>query len=185
MVRLLTLLSLVTALLILPVQAAGACSCAQRTPQQYVADAETVFTGTVTHVRVDEPMLNGGRVVATLRADHVYKGEQPAEVQVVTHAQSAACGYHFAQGARYLVFARAENAEVSTTSCDGNQQVPAGDEPLRQEPPELIAALGTPKRVVAAPPAPEATNWTGPAVIVLVAAALAGLALVRRRRKRR
>ncbi|MFI7612838.1 hypothetical protein ACIBP6_16570 [Nonomuraea terrae] len=188
MMRTLAVLSLVASLSMAfagTAEARSGCSCSTRTPQQYVSDAAAVFSATVSDLRVDEPMLNGGSVTARLRPDHVYKGGLDAEVQVETAAQGAACGYEFVKGARYLVFAGARDRKPATTLCSGNMLIPAGEQPLRStdkaqgmQPltPELIAALGTPTRVAAAPP--STPNRTGlPAVVaVMGAVAVAGVA---------
>ncbi|MET7333147.1 hypothetical protein [Nonomuraea sp. NPDC005650] len=193
--RMLAVLSLVAALLMVSagtVDARSGCSCAMRTPQQHVNDATAAFSATVTNVQVNEPMLNGGSVTATLRTDHVYKGELGAEVEVFTKAQGPACGYEFVKGARHLVFAKARGSGLATTSCSGNRLLPPGDQPLRpsdqtqgMEPltPELIKALGTPTRV-SSEHAP-AFDWTGPMAIALLIGAVALAAIVWTRRRAR
>lgn len=133
-----------------------ACSCADIAAKQRMRDSDAVFTATATAVRIDEEMLGGGQVTATLHADHVYKGNPGGETQVVTKAQGAACGYDFVVGRRYLIFARAAGDKGLTTSlCSGNRDVPPGDRPLRPSDrtsgltpldPELLTALGTPHR---------------------------------------
>ncbi len=155
-VRIFAALALVVAFLTVGgVGTAFACSCADRTPQERMRDADAVFTATAASVRVDEKMLDGGQVTAALHADHVYKGASSREIEVVTQAQSAACGFDFVVGRRYLIFARSAEAGLTTTLCSGNRDVPAGDRPLRPSAqtdgfaplePELITALGTPRR---------------------------------------
>ncbi|MBN6055137.1 hypothetical protein JYK22_24585, partial [Nonomuraea sp. RK-328] len=172
MVRILAVLGLVSALLTVFGGTAGACSCGTPPPRVRMAEADAVFTATVTRVRVDEPMEGGGRVTAFLRADHVYKGRVGAEVEVSTRAQSPACGYDFDKGDRYLIFAAAgEDAGLTTSLCSGNRLIPAGDKPLRLSDetwgmgaltPELFAALGKPTPVHAAEPRPTADATTGP-----------------------
>ncbi|TDE38789.1 hypothetical protein E1295_33345 [Nonomuraea mesophila] len=155
--------------------AAAACSCAMRTPRTSLGEVAAVFSGTVTDV--DEPLFDAGEVTATLRPDHVYKGEPEAELRVTTHAQSTACGYRFEEGRRYLIFAGSGRSGLSTTLCSGNLRLPPGERALRlsdrtvgMQPltPELLAALGTPVPV-RAEPAPGRT----PAVVAAVTAALA------------
>ncbi|GAA1657297.1 hypothetical protein GCM10009733_063720 [Nonomuraea maheshkhaliensis] len=197
MMRVLAAFSMATALFLVtagPATAASGCSCAIPKPRQQVSGATAVFSATVTDVRVDEPVLNGGSVTASLRADHVYKGTPTAEFKVITKAEGPACGYKFVEGARYLVFARSRGSELSTSLCSGNRRLPTGDQPLRLSDrtqgmrpltPELITALGTPVRVEAAsPPAPDRT---GVMVIAALAGAvvLAGIAWARRRARAR
>jgi LPXTG-motif cell wall-anchored protein len=189
--RILAVLGLLAALMTISGgTAVAACSCATPTPQERVSSAATVFTATA--VRVHKPMLGGGDVTATLRADHVYKGAPDPEFRVSTRADGPACGYEFVAGNRYLVFATAQDSELATTLCSGNRRLPAGDRPLRlsdqtdgMEPltPELIAALGTPTRVHAAEPATDRTGVT--VISVLAGAALvAGLLWVLKRRSK-
>ncbi|MER6945771.1 hypothetical protein ABT294_17230 [Nonomuraea sp. NPDC000554] len=196
MVRILAVLCLVAPLFMLSAGAAGAraaCSCAAPTAKQRVEEATAVFTATATEVRVDEPTLNGGSLTATLRADHVYKGDVDAEFTVFTRAEGPACGYEFVKGGRYLVFARAQGSGLVTTLCSGNRLLPSGDRPLRLsdatqgiEPltAELISALGTPTQVRPAKPArAPAPDRTGLVAIVVAAGvvAVAGLAWAYRR----
>ncbi|SDL43225.1 hypothetical protein SAMN05421874_12188 [Nonomuraea maritima] len=147
------------------------CSCVTRTPQQHVSEAVSVFSGTVTDVRVDEPMLHGGRVTAKLRTDHVYKGVLRREFEVFTAAEGAACGFEFVDGLRYLVFARARGSQLTTTLCSGNVLLPAG-----QVTPESSAALGTPVSAERS----SAPHWTG--LLVLAAAVAVGVTWYRRTR---
>lgn len=169
MARILAVLGLVAALTVISGGTASACSCAVPGPRQSVDRAAAVFSATATDVHVGESMLNGGSLTATLRADHVYKGEPDAEFVVFTKAQGAACGYGFTEGSRYLVFATVQDSALATTLCSGNRLLPPGDRPLRlsdrtqgmgELTPELIAALGTPVRVFAAPRPPlTAPTW--------------------------
>lgn len=185
MLRVLAVLALVAALLVVSGGTAGACSCAMPTPAERMRESAAVFTATVTQVHVQEPILNGGSVTATLRADHVYKGEARATFEVSTRAQGPACGYTFVEGGRYLVFARAQGSRLNTTMCSGNKQVPAGEQPLRvmgdDLTPELIAALGTPAPVE---PTPVKADRTPSFVFALVAAALFFAALIGWRTRR-
>ncbi|MEU0569804.1 hypothetical protein ABZ297_31115 [Nonomuraea sp. NPDC005983] len=195
MVRILAVLCLVAPLFMFTAGTAGAraaCSCATPTAKQRVEEATAVFTATATDVRVDEPTLNGGSLTATLRADHVYKGDLNAEFEVFTRVEGPACGYRFVKGGRYLVFASAQGSGLVTTLCSGNRLLPSGDRPLRLsddtqgiEPLTLalINALGTPTRVQPTKPAPDRTGL----VAIVVAAgvvAVAGLAWAYRRARR-
>ncbi|MFI6909996.1 hypothetical protein ACIBKY_52670 [Nonomuraea sp. NPDC050394] len=187
-----------SAMFVLPAEAAMACSCATGTPRELAGEATAVFTGTATGVRVIEPMENGGKVIATLRADHFYKGDARPSVEVTTRAQGPACGFAFHEGARYLLFARTTDAGLATSLCSGNLVLPAGDQPMRvmertegmgPVTPELLAVLGTPTRVRPESssihvPAGAWPGWILPAAIVVVIAlviALLGAVWVRRR----
>lgn len=155
MSRVLVVLVMVAGFLVGVAGPAAACSCAVAKPKELVRGSSAVFTATATGVRVVEPMLDGGEVVATLRVDHVYKGSPGVRTQVRTRAQSAACGYQFAKGTRYLVFARKGKKGLTTGLCSGNRVLPPGDKPLRLSDrtygmgpltAELMKALGKPER---------------------------------------
>ncbi|WP_285774334.1 hypothetical protein, partial [Microtetraspora sp. NBRC 13810] len=177
--RLLLVLLLAGAFAIVPGAAACACSCATAGPEEQVRRAAAVFTGTVVSARPlsGDPLGPRPPVVHTLRADHVYKGEANAEFEVVTDADEASCGYGFAVGTRYLVFAGESRGAVSsevdtgvalgTTLCSGNRRIQAGEGPPRagdeasgEEPLDhaLLTALGTPRTPSA--PAPQGTPST-------------------------
>jgi len=160
--RVFAVLGLLVAFLAIPAGTAVACSCARLDPKEQVGQADTVFLGTAVSVRA-QPGSGGGTglVTAALRADHVYKGRADAEFEVVTPNHSAACGYRFERGGRYLVLAKADGGRLTTSLCSGNLRVPDTGRPLRAADEvegggltdELIEALGTPKAVSAASPA--------------------------------
>ncbi|MFI6731305.1 hypothetical protein ACIBI9_00115 [Nonomuraea sp. NPDC050451] len=186
--RVLALLALVAGLVVFTGGTASACQCVERTPKDRMEGAVAVFTGTVTRVGVSPDESGGGHVIAVLRADHVYKGQAREWFRVSTRKEGPACGYDFAAGSRHLVFAGGRDEELTTSSCSGSKQVPAGDRPLRRDDDEgltrqLIVALGTPTRVrhtstaepVAAEPAgPD--GRTGVLVAALVALGAVALA---------
>ncbi|MFF4622912.1 hypothetical protein [Nonomuraea jabiensis] len=150
--RVLALLALVAGLVVFTGGTASACQCVERAAKDRMEGAAAVFTGTVTRVGASADESSGGHVIAVLRADHVYKGEAREWFQVSTRKEGPACGYDFAAGSRHLVFAGGRDAALTTSSCSGSRQVPAGDGPLRRDDDEgltreLIAALGAPTRV--------------------------------------
>ncbi|MFC4059092.1 hypothetical protein ACFOWE_12345, partial [Planomonospora corallina] len=170
--RVLAVLAVLLALAAAVVSAPGtacACSCVRMGPAEQVEHATAVFTGTVTAVRRTPggPLDPEPPVVYVFRADQVYKGELGAEVEVASSTSSAACGYAFTVGARYLVLASDEGGNLAgsdpgvpltTTLCSGNREVRPGDGPLREddvlddEPLAggLLAALGTARPPAAA-----------------------------------
>jgi Tissue inhibitor of metalloproteinase. len=149
-------LGLLPAFVAIPAGTAVACSCALAAPEAQVGQADAVFLGTAESVRPGP--AGDGLVTIVLRADHVYKGRADAEFEVVTPATSAACGYRFERGGRYLVLAKADDGRLSTGLCSGNRRVPDTGRPLRADDEveggaltgELIEALGTPRPVAAA-----------------------------------
>lgn len=157
--RLLTVLALVAGLIMIPAGMACACSCAPFEAKRGVADAEAIFTGTVTDVRAAGGQFSP--VVATIKADQIYKGSRSATFEVTTADNSAACGYDFAVNRRYLVFAHAttddsttkvDGVELTTGLCSGNVLLANGGGPLSakdlpkdtQDADKLLTELGTP-----------------------------------------
>ncbi|MET9337311.1 hypothetical protein [Nonomuraea sp. NPDC003804] len=183
--RLLAVLALVATFLLAPAGTACACSCASLTPKEAVKDSVAVFTGTVQAVRRLPGSLSGPPppFVVTFAVDQVYKGGRAATVEVATNADSAACGYDFAKGARYLVFASPvaddggmfpthPGTSLSSSLCSGNVKLEAGSSgPLRRGDEagspdafgrsvttELLAALGTPAPPVMSSPVAQAAS---------------------------
>ena len=124
-------LGLLPAFVAIPAGTAVACSCALAAPEAQVGQADAVFLGTAESVRPGP--AGDGLVTTVLRADHVYKGRADAEFEVVTPATSAACGYRFERGGRYLVLAKADDGRLSTGLCSGNRRVPDTGRPLRAD----------------------------------------------------
>ncbi|MDF5756975.1 hypothetical protein [Spongiactinospora sp. TRM90649] len=156
--RVLAVAALISALLVTGAGTACACTCAEVPPAEAVRSSSSVFTATVEGVRADGPEFVG----ATLRVDHVYKGDRAAKIEVFTRTNSAACGYTFEPGVRYLLFTRTENGRLTTMLCSGNRRVPDGTRALRAGDDtdgmgplshELIAALGDPGPPIAPGPA--------------------------------
>jgi hypothetical protein len=112
---------------------AEACSCVQREDAELLASSDRVFAGEVERIEVDghacESVTACGQhcpedaacsAVASLRVLRGYKNTTEERVRVEANASTAACGYDFEIGQRYLVFASAdEKGELSTTSCHG------------------------------------------------------------------
>ncbi|MEV0612557.1 hypothetical protein AB0I81_04465 [Nonomuraea sp. NPDC050404] len=187
--RLLAVLILIATVLVGASAPAYACSCSRLSPAEAVKHADTVFTGTVAWGSGEGEVPVGRPVIYTFRADNVYKGAPAAEFRLVSSADTAACGYPFATGGRYLVFASSgdsgmfeqpEEVGLSTTLCSGNVPVEPGEGPLRPGDEratgheslggpidsEMIAALGAPVRLVMSErtrevPAPVAEDDAG------------------------
>ena len=106
-------------------QAGLACSCAQREKPQLAEAASVVFTGTVTGVSGTFPIsLSCSRssldpVFVTFEVETVYKGDVTKSATVMTSEGGATCGYTFASGKRYTVFASPENGRLQTGLCRG------------------------------------------------------------------
>ena len=94
---------------------ARACSCMKLTPAEGLSSAYAVFIGEVTKIEPNTATKFGG-IEITLRVSKVWKGEIGDQVKVRTAGTSAACGYSFAQGERYLVYADRDEADPMRVS---------------------------------------------------------------------
>jgi len=89
---------------------ARACSCMKLSPSEGLSSSEAVFSGEVIDVQPNEATRFGGLEV-TLRVKEVWKGAIGEEVKVHTAGSGAACGYGFAKGLTYLVYAVRDDAD--------------------------------------------------------------------------
>lgn len=94
---------------------ARACSCMKLTPSEGLTSSYAVFTGEVTTIEPNTATRFGG-VEITLRVKKVWKGDIGAQVKVRTAGSSAACGYSFAKGETYLVYADRDEADPMRVS---------------------------------------------------------------------
>ena len=141
--------------LFLGVTGAEACVCVQATTMKLVDHATDAFVarviagplpvaiGGVQDPTPDEIMVD--RVAYTVQVTDSLKGplRRRSQIQVITPASEAACGYVFKPGELYLILAKRHPAGLITTSCRGN----ATGESLPG------AVLGV-RRVVGVPPPP-------------------------------
>jgi hypothetical protein len=124
---------------------AAACSCvAPGPPQQEMEKADAVFSGRVAASEPAEPRdeVRFPRMRVTLELDRVWKGcEEGDEVVLWTAADSAACGYEFETGERYLVYAyAADDGSLTTSLCSRTRPLGRAEEDLE--------AFGEPRRTV-------------------------------------
>ena len=94
---------------------ARACSCMKLTPSEGFTSSFAVFTGEVIDIDKNQTTRFGGLEV-TLRVKKVWKGELDEEVEVHTAGSTAACGYPFAEGTTYLVYAVRDEADPMRVS---------------------------------------------------------------------
>jgi hypothetical protein len=139
-VRLAMVAVFVLALLPLGANTAWACTCDRLVPREAVANAAAVFTG-VARGRITPERLGFGERVE-FNVETVYKGAVPNRWAVTVEATS--CGYVFADGERYTVFA---TVEARTNLCMANVQGtidPAtyGVEPITVYPSDQLIDLG-------------------------------------------
>ncbi|HEV7469615.1 MAG: hypothetical protein QOJ30_144 [Pseudonocardiales bacterium] len=172
--------------------AALACSCVTQQFTGQVDRADVVFSGRVLALEPERPRTVVGStdpMTWTFSVDRRYKGDAQAPQPVVSVRSEASCGVEFREGRTYLVLGSHQQAggtlNLASTLCNGTRElaaVPAAD----------LAVLGpgqAPPPVVAPTPATEpAGDGAGVRIAaglgVLVAAALVGVAVRRRRRAR-
>ncbi len=88
---------------LLPASELRACSCTNdHTVLQEFGYAAAVFAGTVTNI---QPLGDGNNEIVTLTPTVRWKGGLDNPVQVITGLNPAICGFPFAVGQSYLVFA--------------------------------------------------------------------------------
>lgn len=93
------------------------CSCLRPPPpKEALAKSGAVFAGTV--IDVKENSIGHYRTVQ-FRVDKYWKGASTETAFVTTALNSAACGYEFARGRRYLVYSYARKGQKywSTNLC--------------------------------------------------------------------
>lgn len=104
------------------------CSCLPpKPPCQAYGASSAVFVGLVTSVSIDRNNL-----VARFTLEQPFKGVEGTEAEVFTARSDAACGFRFASGNRYLVYAyrRSENESLSTNLCTRTCHLSYADEDL-------------------------------------------------------
>jgi len=129
------LLPLLTALLFVSwSEVAHACKCVEPPPPSAaLASAQAVFQGEVAAIKE-----SGHELIVTLRVPKAWKGIDSAEeIRVLTRKDSAACGYPFAQGVHYLVYAQAlepaqDGVELQVLRCGRTRPLAEAEEDLRE-----------------------------------------------------
>lgn len=94
---------------------AFACSCAPpKLIQEAFESSAAVFSGKVASIEGDQ----FGRT-AIFQVDTAWKGVSKDTVQVLTAAQSSACGYGFEKGMSYIVYAHSgdEDSSLKANKC--------------------------------------------------------------------
>jgi len=100
------------------------------TPSEGLSSSYAVFTGEVTKIEPNTATKFGG-VEITLRVKKVWKGDIGEQVQVRTAGSGAACGYSFAKGETYLVYADRDEADPMRVSlCSRTALIASAQEDL-------------------------------------------------------
>lgn len=85
---------------------------------------KSAFAGRVKDVREE-----GGSLLVTFDVHRVWKGQRGKELSVKT---AGTCGYSFATGKDYLVYADGEKGALTTDRCAANAELAAAERSVRQ-----------------------------------------------------
>ena len=112
-----TLLAVV-ALISLSANSAFACRCATPPPpKQSLAKSKAVFLGKVIRIEKTKPRDFGVSVLrVTFEVSRNFKNVTKRQVDVITSASGASCGYNFTKGKTYLVYCLTAGGEKSLTT---------------------------------------------------------------------
>jgi len=112
-------LAVIVALALYP-QIASACSCAtQKTTEEAFVSATAVFSGRV--IAIGGPsgctISSAAPTHVTFQVYEVWKGPEQSVIEITTELISASCGYEFAFGKSYLVYAYGEENDLKVSLC--------------------------------------------------------------------
>ncbi len=96
---------------------ATACSCVESTPAQAFDRADLVFVGVATEMKVRSGLFGQSSIDPTtvvFTVNEVWKGPRQESITIKTVRSEVSCGFEFAIGVRYLVYAR----DGQTGLCD-------------------------------------------------------------------
>lgn len=128
---------------------AEACSCVvPPAPKVALAQSTAVFEGTVRGIDEHQPAQ---QAAVRFEVSRVWKGELTSRVVVSTTDMGSMCGFAFAVGTPYLVYASGEGAALSTGLCtrtkasadakDDFQALGAGKVPPAAPPEQAVAPV--------------------------------------------
>ncbi|WP_235973639.1 hypothetical protein [Peribacillus faecalis] len=112
-----------------------ACSCAEPGPvEEELERSAAVFRGEVKAV-VDEKAGNAfqssaDRIAYIIKVDKIWKGIQETEVVVYSERDSASCGFNFAEGQEYLIYANQSGDELHVIICSRTADLFSAEEDL-------------------------------------------------------
>lgn len=117
------------------------CTCIDVPLQEHIAKTDVVFSGMVIAqdtvevqylpTEYSSTFLNKIEVRNTILSQGAYKGAVSDTVIVVTAADGAACGYSFAVGNEYLVYAYIRDGVLSTSICSATKPLANAGADLR------------------------------------------------------
>ena len=155
MIRMALPLAVVMLLIHINVEPASACSCIELTPAEAFERADAVFVGEVTAFKVRSGIWGQSSIDPTtvvFSVNEVWKGPRQESITIRTARSEVSCGFEFAIGLRYLVYAR----DGQTGLCDRTALAVRSQEDL--------VALGEGWKPAAAPAGPAHSNASQPSV---------------------
>lgn len=183
---------LLSTLMLLGTGPAFACSCVAADTAEHIAQADVVLTGQVASIDRDRQLAT-----YSVRADRVFKGTLPsADVEIGTSAQASACGVDLPESTEAVFFATGSGDGLHMSSCGGTtlltadlvdevtavlgagQPASQATDPAAGVPGDKDGATGS----KASDSDGELALAVGVGILALVAAAVAGVVLTRRRR---
>ncbi len=87
---------------------------------------DAIFSGKV--IRTVKTSQNNRQV--TIRVENSWKGKVSKTVTISTSAFSSMCGYTFAKGKRYLIYAYGERNDLSTNICSRTKLLSDAEEDI-------------------------------------------------------
>jgi hypothetical protein len=112
---------------------ARACTCAERTLEQHIADADAIFEARVVSVEPLNPAgAGGGPLRVTLDVVQTWRDANAESLEAITPGHAAACGYPFEVGRTYLVYARRVDGALHVGLCSRTRPIEeAGEDRAR------------------------------------------------------
>ncbi|MFC1769200.1 hypothetical protein ACFLZX_05540, partial [Nanoarchaeota archaeon] len=110
---------------LLSIGSALGCSCAFGSVPSSFENADQVFTGKVSNIK-----LEGEYNKVTFEVYKIYKGIEPGGLTVYTHQHGATCGYGFIEGSEYVVFANEGKNRLQVSLCSRTQRLEQAEETI-------------------------------------------------------
>ncbi|MDP4096020.1 hypothetical protein OIN60_04365 [Paenibacillus sp. P96] len=156
-----------------------ACSCVEPpSPSEAQAQSAVVFSGEAVSLqqKMSDIMSSADPVRVSFQVDRVWKGSVGNIATVTTAASSDSCGYEFAEGRDYLVYARyaPDSGELHTILCDRTALVSEAAADLRElGPPSAPAVRQNASSTLPGAPPPlgpdsSAVHWAVSGLITVV-----------------
>jgi len=136
---------------------AHACSCMPQNTRDALEGAVAVFEGHVVEVQPPPETDGTGQFTVRMKVVRAWKGIESEEAVVTTPANSATCGYNFAAGTSYLVYAGAIDGKLDVSLCSRTQPIAAAGEDL-----EALGLGATPVQPQASPTQVKAEQQGAP-----------------------